>query len=185
MPEVIHDTGFVVQRAPYSESSDLLTWLCRGHGIVRTLALGARKPGQHLYGKADLFYECELAWRRNANAKLAKITEIQLTDPHLALRQDYTKILTLTYFYEFTAALVEPEAPIPALYELFEKAARHLATHDASKLLVDRFERRVLQDLGLDDPAQPLSALKARVLHKPIKSHALLRKTLLDQEIKP
>jgi DNA repair protein RecO (recombination protein O) len=181
MSEVIHDTGFVVQRAPYSESSDLLTWLCRGHGIVRTLALGARKPGQPLHGKADLFYECEFTWRRNAKAKLAKVSEIQIRAPHLALRQEYSRILTLTYFYEFIAALAEPEAPIPGLYDLFEKGARHLATHAPTKLLIDRFERRVLQDLGLDDPAQPLSALKARVIHKPLRSQALLRKTLADQ----
>lgn len=172
------DHGFILRRIRYSETSLILWWLTRDHGLLKTMAKGALRPKQAFFGKTDLFYECDFTFRKSPRAQISTLLEISLTDLHSGSRTDYIKILALNYFGELITSLAEGEAPVPELHELFSKAIRHLQDHDLSRKLVERFERRTFQSLGLDDGTTPLATLRDKWLSSRAKSYGLLQREL-------
>jgi DNA repair protein RecO (recombination protein O) len=58
----MEDSGIILRRLPYSETSYILSWLTERHGLIRTLAKGAARPKQPLYGKTDLFAQGRVCW---------------------------------------------------------------------------------------------------------------------------
>jgi len=170
------DHGFILRRIRFSETSLILWWLTQNHGVIRTMAKGALRPRQALFGKTDLFYECDLSFRKNPKSQLAALIEVGLVDMHADAREDYAKILALNYFGELITSLSEAEASVPELYDLFSKAIHFLKDHALSRKLIDRFERRTFQILGLDDGTAPLVMLREKWLPTHAKSYGLLQR---------
>ena len=51
--------GTLIRRSPLTETSLIVHWCTHDHGIVKTVAKGARRPKSLFAGKLDLFYLCE------------------------------------------------------------------------------------------------------------------------------
>ena len=49
--------GTIIRRIPLTESSMIVTWCTKDHGLLKTVAKGARRPKSQFSGKLDLFYE--------------------------------------------------------------------------------------------------------------------------------
>lgn len=172
------DHGFILRRIRYSESSLILWWLTREHGILKTMAKGALRPKQPFFGKTDLFYECDLTFLKSSKSQVSTLIEVGVIDLHSGFRNDYGKVLALNYFGELVTALAEGEAPIPELHRFFAKAIQHLKDHQLSWKLIDRFERVTFQALGLDDGQTALDELRDKWLSTRSKSYGLLQREL-------
>lgn len=170
-----HDEGVVVHTTPYAETSLVVVWLTREHGILRTLARGARRPRQPLFGKIDLLRAGHLAFLPARVSQLHTLKDFVPEVPGPRLGADYTKQLAAAYFYEVIARLAEPQAPVPELYELYRKALVYLEDHPADRRVVERFERRVFERMGLHEVAAAPAVLRARLLHPPPKTWRALR----------
>lgn len=139
----------LIGRSRYSETSLIVHWCSPDMGLFRTMAKGALRPKSPFAGLLDLFVSAELRFTRSKTGDLHTLAEAHWTNPRLPLRSSYGRVLAATYLVKLIALAVEPHAPLPAIYELLVKALDYLAEHDPSRALVERFELRLAEDLGL------------------------------------
>jgi len=156
----------------------LAVWLTRRHGVVRTLARGAAKPGNPLKGHLDLFHECEITWEASRRTTLHHLKEARVTETHAGLRQSYARLLAATYFAQTIEQSAEPDSDLGSLHTLLRLALAWLEKKDPHRKLVERFERAVLKHLGADDPRRSARSLLDDLSNRRPKTHAALLKLL-------
>lgn len=178
MSQPLQDEGVLFHLRRQGETSLLAVWLTRRHGVVRTLARGAAKPGSPLRGHLDLFHECEISWEPSRRTTLHHLREARVRNSHAGLRQSYSRILAATYFAQTLEQSAEPDADLGPLHSLLLLALNWLEKKDPHRKLVERFERAVLKQLGSDDPRRSARSLLDDLSHRRPKSHAALLKQL-------
>lgn len=141
--------GILLRRYSYSESSWILGWMTSGLGWIQTLAKGAKKRSGALRGSLDLFYLCEIAVLAPRTGDLHLFKEARIKNPFLALRRSWATFSCAQYFGELVGGSVERGTPCPELYELLCKALIYLETHPPSRMLIERYERRLLEASGM------------------------------------
>jgi len=163
MPETFQTVGIVTRLQNYKETSLLSTWLTDRHGILSLLLRGARRPKQKTFDPIDLLSRAEITFQRSRRSDLHTAREIRCLDAQREVATAYPKLLTATYGFEVIHQLVEPDTPVNELYQLYEKLTGYLKGHPPTTILLDRYERRVLETLGL--PHHGLSLEQARQRH--------------------
>lgn len=177
----IHDEGIIVHKQLYSESSLILTWLCRENGIVKTLAKGSLRKKSPTFGPLDLFYECHIVYASRNPSSLQTLTEVQLIHNRAPKLASYLKQLTSLYFYEVIEALTEKHTPIPEFYELYLKAISYLETFESSWKVIEHFERRAMELSGVHEKDSSIHSLRHRNYHPLPKSRKLLEQALAQK----
>jgi DNA repair protein RecO (recombination protein O) len=103
---------------------------------------------------------------RSRTSDLHTLQEVQLVQARLGLRESYARVLAATYFCKLIELVAERETPLESLYELVKLSLDYLDQHEPSLLLVDRFERRLCELLGLGVGVQGAAVLLAEVFHR-------------------
>lgn len=178
MSQTLQDEGVLFHLRRQGETSLLAVWLTRRHGVVRTLARGAAKPGSPLQGHLDLFHECEITWDLSRRTTLHHLKEARVKETHVGLRQSYSRLLAATYFAQTIEQSAEPDSDLGTLHSLLRLALKWLENKDPHRRLVERFERAVLKQLGADDPRRSARSLLDDLSHRRPKTHAALLKLL-------
>ncbi|MDR1192478.1 MAG: DNA repair protein RecO [Verrucomicrobiales bacterium] len=174
----MEDQGIILRRLPYSETSLILSWLTERHGLVRTLAKGAAKPRQPLHGRTDVFSQGRVCWIPSAWSQLHILKEVTVEHANRGLAKSYASLLTATYFCEVIELLVEPQHPVPEIYGLYHQALRYLQEKPASPLLVERFERKLLDLLGLNHGDKPIEQLRRHAYPRQPRTYQRLKDEL-------
>ena len=141
--------AILIDRSPYAETSLIVQWCAPEVGLFKTIAKGALRPKSPFVGRLDFFVSADVRFVRARASDLHTLSEVQWKEARLGLRQSYARVLAVTYFVKLIGQVVEREAPIPAVYELLHKALDYLATHEPTVALVERFERRLAEELGI------------------------------------
>ena len=178
MSQTLQDEGVLFHLRRQGETSLLAVWLTRRHGVVRTLARGAAKPGSPLQGHLDLFHECEITWDPSRRTTLHHLKEARVKETHVGLRQSYSRLLAATYFAQTIEQSAEPDSDLGPLHSLLRLALEWLENKDPHRRLVERFERAVLKQLGADNPRRSARSLLDDLSHRRPKTHAALLKLL-------
>jgi DNA repair protein RecO len=178
LSQTLQDEGVLFHLRRQGETSILAVWLTRRHGVVRTLARGAAKPGSPLQGHLDLFHECEITWDPSRRTTLHHLKEARVKETHVGLRQSYSRLLAATYFAQTIEQSAEPDSDLGTLHSLLRLALKWLENKDPHRRLVERFERAVLKQLGADDPRRSARSLLDDLSHRRPKTHAALLKLL-------
>ncbi len=186
MAERLKDIGSILRLLPLGENGLIVCWCTAGHGIIRTAARGARKPGSDYTGRLDLFHECELLFTPARSGDLHTLGSVSLLSPRLGLRQDLTKLRLASYMARLLLATVEPgggagQAENGAWHHLLAAALDYLeqgATPPRAAIL-HRFERRLAELHGLYSPhLSPHQALFNHFQHLPAGRGELLERLL-------
>jgi len=172
------DEGILFYLRRQGETSLLAVWLTRRHGVLRTLARGAAKPGNPLKGHLDLFHECDLSWEPSRRTTLHHLREARVKETHGGLRHSYARLLAATYFSQVIEQVSEPDADLGSLHNLLQSALEWLGKKDPHQHLVERFERAVLKTLGVNDARRTARSLLDDLSHRRPKSHAALMRQL-------
>ncbi len=171
------DAGTVLKTYPLGENGLIVVWSTAEHGIVRTAARGALKPGSELAGRLDLFYSCELqfsAGRRGSD--LHALTSAALLNPRLGLRRNLATLKLAGYMVHLTLATVEHDTPIPEFHLLLDRALDYLAERGGSLRLLEHFEKRLAEEHGLYLPgSSPISVLAEHFARLPREREDLLK----------
>lgn len=178
MPD-LQDKGFIVKSLNYSETSLIITWITKRHGIISTIAKGARRSKQKLYSKTDLFYEALLTFRSSTHDNspyLHQLIDIELINQNKHVSKSYQHLLAATVYFELINHLVEQQTPVPELYDLFTKAIEYLDKKAPSKQILHRYERHLYMALGLDNGTQSIQKIRQRYYQKIPKSLLNLEK---------
>lgn len=146
--------AILIGRSRFSESTLIVHWCCPELGLFRTIAKGALRPKSPMAGMLDLFVTAEIGFTHSRTSDLHTLLEARWTQPRLGLRQSYGRVLAATYMVKLISLVVEPHAPLPVIYDLLSKALDYLSDHDPSRALVERFEHRLAEDLGLVVPGE-------------------------------
>jgi DNA repair protein RecO (recombination protein O) len=92
--------GILIRRTLLSNTSLIVHWLTREHGIVRTAAKGARRPGSPFTGKLDLFYSADFSFVRSRRSDLHTLRELAVLRRGLDWLDANDPTLRAVLFYE-------------------------------------------------------------------------------------
>lgn len=157
--------AILLRRTKLTETSLILTWLTETHGKIKTVAKGARQPKSRFAGRLDLFYECEIQWSRSRRSELHTLREVALRTVHEGLRADYRLVALAAYFVELVELVTEPDHPVPEIFDLLQRALRHVNTQPASLRALEHFEAELARVLGIQQPAVSPAAAITRAYH--------------------
>lgn len=170
------DTGTILRQQALGEHGLIITWCTAQHGIVRTAARLARKPGSELSGQVDLFHECELLYRPAAQGDLHSLSSAHLLAPRLALRGSLLKLRLASYMARLLLTTVEAGAPEAAWHTLISGALDFVSSHEPRRAILLHFEKRLAELHGLYSPSEaPHNALQRHFQHLPAGRAELLQ----------
>lgn len=159
-------SAILIGRHQLTETSLIVHWCTADHGLLKTVAKGALRPKSAFAGRLDLFVSADIRWTPSRTGDLHTLAEVALTSPRLHLRDTYTRVLAATYLVKLVEMCVERETPIPEIHDLLLKALDYLVAHEPSTALVERFELRLVEALGLTGGGgRPVTALQ-ELVHK-------------------
>src|SRR6187455_1028428 len=81
-------SGILIRKTLLTDTSLIVHWCTREHGIIRTAAKGARRPGSPFAGKLDLFYSADLSWARSRRGDLHTLREAEVTNYRQGIQKD-------------------------------------------------------------------------------------------------
>jgi DNA repair protein RecO (recombination protein O) len=159
--------GILIRKTLLTDTSLIVHWCTREHGIIRTAAKGARRPGSPFAGKLDLFYSAEIAWTPGRRSDLHTLREASVTHFRHGIQQDYLRLLAAAYFATLIEQVAEGDTPLEGLYDLLRRGLDWLQDHQPTRKAVLFFEREVASDLGIhgEEATSPVAAIR-QVYHR-------------------
>jgi len=149
----ITDQAICLRRLDYSETSQVLVVLTRGHGKQRLIAKGIKRArkGQTPLG-VDLLEHGQATFvpRLSGSEALAPLTEWKQQNSFGALRANLSRIYAAQYAAETTNMLTEEGDPHPALFDALVELFGRLSDEVARPVqAVVRFQGQLLREVGL------------------------------------
>lgn len=141
--------GIIIRLTKLTETSLIVHWCTQENGLIKTVAKGARRPKSSFAGKLDLFFYGDLSWVRSRKSELHTLREVVITDYSENLRKKYTDLLVASYFGELLAHVVEPDHPVPELYDLLHRGITYLGEKGADMRGLLHYEKEMARLLGV------------------------------------
>ncbi len=148
----IHDSAVVLRRLDYSESSLVVAVFGRTHGKVRVIAKGIRrstkkefKPGLDLLEAGEIV----LSIREERQEALAILVEWKQQRAFVGLREKLDRLNAAQYIADVAARMTEDWDPHPSVYESLVHTLDALASADDVLSHLVRFQRTLLDEVGL------------------------------------
>jgi DNA repair protein RecO (recombination protein O) len=158
--------AILLRKTKLTETSLIVTWLTSSHGKLKTVAKGARQAKSRFAGRLDLFFTCEIQWARSRKSELHGLHEVELKEPHDALRRDLDRVRLASYFVELIELVTEADHPVPELYDLLSRGLRHVNESGPSLRALEHFERELARTTGILQPAVSAAVAIGRAYHK-------------------
>lgn len=146
------DVGTILRLYPLGEYGLIVCWCTERHGLLRTAARNARKPGSDFYGRIDLFHECELLYKPDERGGLATLSSVELLNPRLPLRSNLNRLRLACYMAALLSATVEEEHAESTWHALLAPALDYVAESTPRPAVLQRFEKRMAELHGLYSP---------------------------------
>lgn len=154
-------SAILLRKFPLTDTSLIVHWCSAEHGLIKTAAKGARRPGSTMAGQLDLFYEVELEFVHAKRGDLHTLKEVSVTNYRHGLQTNFLRVLAAAYFVKLVEMVAERETPIAGLHDLLDRGLNWLCAHDPTIRAVEHFEKVLAKQLGLWSPKNPASPLEA------------------------
>ncbi len=173
--------AFVLHSRPYRETSCLVDYLTPGHGLVRAVVRGVRKPRSRIRQAVQPFVALQIGWTGRGELKTLLGGE---TDG-LALLRSGRRLLCGFYLNELLCRLLRDSDANARLFALYRFSLEELANSQVEEEAVLRvFERRLLAELGsgleFAQDTQGLPLRKDQYYHFDPQQGFLLRRETTD-----
>jgi len=168
--------AILMRRLALTESSWIILWCSRSHGVFKTVAKGARRPKSPMAGRLDLFFSCDIAWVRSRKSDLHILSEVVPRAYRPAIRGDYQRTMAASYFTALVEMVVEKETPVADFHHLLERALDYLDREQPARKGVLHFEAETARLLGIGNGAGGGAEAIRRAYH----SLPSLRRRLLE-----
>lgn len=165
---MVKTTAILLRKTPLTDTSLIIHWCSAEHGLIKTAAKGAKRPGSSFAGRLDLFYESEIVYASARRGDLHTLKEVHVIDYHHGLQASYLRVLAGSYFVKLIEQVAEPSSPIPVLYDLLKRAVKWLCETEPTLKGVLHFETELAKDLGLwsGEDTTPAIRLIQNVIHQ-------------------
>lgn len=146
----MHSThAIIIRQTRLTDTSLIVHWFTENHGLVKTVAKGARRPKSPFAGKLDLFFGGEIVFQEARKGELHALREVAIHDWREGLRSSYTRTLLAAYCCQLVSDAVEPEHPEPGMHDLLQRALNHLNEAEPSLKALRHFEKQLSEMLGV------------------------------------
>jgi DNA repair protein RecO (recombination protein O) len=119
------DQGVVLRTIKLGETDRIITLLTQGHGKVRAVAKGVRKPGSRFGARLEPTSHIALQCYRGR--ELDVVTQVETIDANRALREHYGCLTHSISMLEATDQVAQEREANPALYRMLVGALKTLA----------------------------------------------------------
>ena len=145
-----NDQAICLRASDYSETSQVLTLLTRGAGVVRLIAKGSKRPKSSSGGRVDLFAEGQAVFSGAGREALGTLREFAESVSHVDLRGDLGRLNAGLYMLELCGATLADSDPHPQVFDLLHNALARLPQPDASAAAVlAYFQWRLARHVGM------------------------------------
>lgn len=169
-------TATLIRRQPLTESSLILHWCSEEHGLLKSVAKGARRPKSPFAGKLDLFYRCEIELVPARRGELHLLKEAAVRSSRLGIRSSYARTLAASYFIKLLERVAETESPIADLAGLLDRALDFLAENPPDPRAVRHYEKQMALMLGIAAPdREPCECIRENFGSLPRQREELLK----------
>jgi DNA repair protein RecO (recombination protein O) len=120
------DQGVVLRTIKLGETDRIVTILSQGHGKVRAVAKGVRKPGSRFGARLEPMTHVAFQCYRG-RSDLDIVNQTETIDANRALREHYGCLTHAVSMLEATDQVAQEREPNPALYRMLVRALRTLA----------------------------------------------------------
>ncbi|CAN5761789.1 hypothetical protein BH11VER1_BH11VER1_31680 [soil metagenome] len=172
-------SAILINRYRLTESSLIIHWCSAEEGLFKTVAKGALRPKSAFAGRLDLFVTCEVNYSRSLKSDLHSLKEAHLAEPRMGIRESYLRVLAGTYFCKLVEMVAEKETPLDGVHKLLQLSLDYLNDHDPGMKLLQRFENKLCEELGLGAVEHGGAALLHEVFHRPLPA----QRSLIMKEI--
>lgn len=146
----VHPTeAIVIRLTRLTDSSLIVHWFTQDHGLVKTVAKGARRVKSPFSGQLDLFFGGEITFNQARLGELHHLREVAIRDWREGLRLNYETTLLAAYCCQLIESAVEPEHSEPGFYDLLKRALNHLGVAPPSLRALKHFENELARLLGV------------------------------------
>jgi DNA repair protein RecO (recombination protein O) len=174
----VHSTpAIVIRLTRLTDTSLIVHWFTAEHGLVKTVAKGAKRPTSPFRGQLDLFFGAEITFSWARRGELHRLREVAVQQWREGLRRNYTTTLLAAYWCQLLEAAVEPEHPDAALHQLLDRALNHLDVTPPSLRALCHFEAELARILGISHHFQPAEVS----LHETLGQLPASRQALLER----
>ena len=118
------DQGVVLRTIKLGETDRIVTILTQGHGKIRAVAKGVRKPGSRFGARLEPMSHLALQCYRGR--ELDVVTQTETIDANRALREHYGCLTHAISMLEATDQVAQEREPNAALYRMLTGALRTL-----------------------------------------------------------
>ena len=136
------DQGVVLRTIKLGETDRIVTIMSQGHGKIRAVAKGVRKPGSRFGARLEpmthLAFQCY-----RGRSDLDIVNQVETIDANRALREHYGCLTHAVAMLEATDQVAQDREANPALYRMLVRALLTLAA-DPSPLVSGAFFWKLL-----------------------------------------
>lgn len=154
--------ALVLRTYPFSETSQVVSWLTPGHGRLLTLIKGAKRPRSAFLGQYDLFYTCELVFSMKDPSGVHIARECSPLNGRSALRENWRSAVCASAVCFLSARVATMGRSEPDLYALTTLCLDSLVRSGPSVPLLFWHELQVARLLGIAPNFQTCVACGAR-----------------------
>lgn len=173
-----HTKGLLLRRYRFSEASFVIVWLTQEYGKIKTTARSAMKQGGGLAGKLELFSEGEIIFKKPQKGDLYTLIEVTPSTSWQVISPRYQTLLAASYFSELCDLVLEPQHPVPEIFDLLRRAFLFLQQQSPTKRVVEYFEKELAKALGVYDSSRSaFDSLQGLLVQQPRSRVELLQKT--------
>jgi DNA repair protein RecO (recombination protein O) len=119
------DQGVVIRTIKIGETDRIVTLLTRGHGRIRAVAKGVRKPGSRFGARLEPASHVALQCYRGRELDI--ITQVETIDANRSLREHYGSLTHAVSMLEAVDQVAPEREPNVALYRMLTNALQTLA----------------------------------------------------------
>ncbi|NJM38381.1 MAG: DNA repair protein RecO [Akkermansiaceae bacterium] len=164
-----------------TETSLIVHWFTEAHGLVKTVAKGARRPKSSFAGQLDLFFSGEISFSQAQRGELHSLREVAIQNWREGLRKNYTSTLLASYCCQLLESAVESEHPDPELYDLLNRALDHFEAKQPSLRSLYHFENQLAIFLGVSlGRSQAAESLRDAIGVLPSQRDDLIKRLSID-----
>ncbi|MBY0307593.1 MAG: DNA repair protein RecO [Phycisphaerales bacterium] len=144
------DQAVCVRQWDWSETSQTVSLLTRGHGLVRAVAKGSRRPTAPFSGGIELLTRAEIGLIVKPTSDLALLTEWDLAEHFPVLRQSLPVYHAGLYGAELVVRMISDHDPHPDVFDALLVLLRSLRSPGDVGPGVLAFQRRLLRASGYE-----------------------------------
>lgn len=144
---ILHTEAFVLKRAPFRETSLLVTLFTRSAGKIKVLVKGARKDKSALLAALEPFSHIAVVYYEKVKSGVHLASSVSILNSHSTLRRCLDRMSYASYVTELVDLLFGSDDPDDEVFNLLANAYE-LLERSSPAVVARVFEVKALEHVG-------------------------------------